>query len=353
MFKNFFRVCIYITVLVLFSACAPKNQEKIKIVIPPPPSEPKVFYEVSYRGDISFAKRSALDAFIGEEISFTRKNLVKPYGVSAYGDSVYVSDTAVAVVFDINEKLKKVSLIGADSPGKLSLPVGIAIDDYANIYVCDSKQASIVVYDKNKKLVNAFGGRLELVKPAGISINNKDKILYVVDTKAHNIKAYSLDGELLFTFGKRGKAEGEFNFPTNIAVDRRNGNIVIVDTQNFRVQVFDKNGKFIRKFGKLGDKPGMFARPKGIGVDSDGNIYVADSAFNNIQVFNEKGELLIFFGSSGKFIGQFSLIAGVYIDKYDRIYIVDSFNRRVQIYQYMSEPWKRNNPEKYKELKEI
>lgn len=353
MFKNFLRVYMYIIVLILFSACASKGPEKAKIIIPPPPAEPKVFYEVSYRGDVSFAKRSALDAFIGEEVSFTRKNLVKPYGVSSYRDSVYVSDTAVAVVFDIDEKLKKVSIIGDTSPGKLSLPVGIAVDDNANVYVSDSKQASILVYDKNKKLVKAFGGRLELVKPAGISINNKDKILYVVDTKAHNIKAYSLDGDILFSFGKRGKAEGEFNFPTNIAVDRRNGNVVVVDTQNFRVQVFDKNGKFIRKFGKIGDKPGMFARPKGVGVDSDGNIYVADSAFNNIQVFNENGELLIFFGSSGKYIGQFSLIAGVYVDKYDRIYIVDGFNRRVQIYQYMSEPWKKKNPRKYKELKEI
>ena len=344
---------MYIIVLILFSACAPKSLEKVKIVIPPPPSEPKVFFEVSYRGDVSFSKRSALDAFIGEEVSFSRKNLVKPYGVSALGDSIFISDTAVAVVFDINERLREVSVIGDGSPGKLSLPVGIAIDNDANIYVSDSKQASIMVYDKNKNLINAFGGRLELVKPAGISINNKDKILYVVDTKAHNIKAYSLDGKMLFTFGKRGKAEGEFNFPTNIAIDRRNGNVVVVDTQNFRVQIFDKNGKFIRKFGKIGDKPGMFARPKGVGVDSDGNIYVADSAFNNIQVFNENGELLIFFGSSGKHIGQFSLIAGVYVDKYDRIYIVDGFNRRVQIYQYMSEPWKKQNPKKYKELKEI
>ncbi|MCF6331199.1 MAG: 6-bladed beta-propeller [Sulfurimonas sp.] len=353
MSKNFLKVYMCIVVLILFSACAPKNIEKVKIVIPPPPNEPKVFYETSYRGDSSFATRSALDAFIGEEISFTNINLVKPYGVAAFGDSIYVSDTARAAVFDIDEKLKKVSLIGAGSPGKLSLPVGIAVGDEGNIYVADSKSSSILVYDKNKNFLNAFGGRLELARPTGISINNKDKILYVVDTKAHNIKAYSLAGKLLFTFGKRGVEESEFNFPTNIAVDRRNGNLAVVDTQNFRVQVFDKDGNFIRKFGKLGDRQGMFARPKGIGIDSDGNIYVSDSAFNNVQVFNDEGELLIFFGSSGNQIGQFSLIAGLHVDKYDRIYVVDSFNRRVAVYQYISEPWKKHNPIKYKELKEI
>ncbi len=351
MFKNFLRVYLYVIVLIFFSACGSKNIQEIKIVIPSPPNEPKVFFDISYSGDISFTKVSVLDAFIGERIAFTTKNLVKPYGVAAFGDSVYVTDTAVGAVFDIDEKLKKVSFIGDSSPGKLALPVGIAVDDNGSIYVSDSKNASILVYGKDKKLLRAFGGRLELNKPTGISINNKLKVLYAVDTKAHNIKAYSLDGKMLFTFGKRGKGAGEFNFPTNIAIDRRNDNIAVVDTQNFRVQVFDKNGKFIRKFGKIGDRPGMFARPKGIGVDSDGNIYVADSAFNNVQVFNEKGELLIFFGSAGKFIGQFSLIAGVYIDRYDRIYVVDGFNRRVQIYQYMSERWKNDNPEKYKEIK--
>jgi len=351
--KNFLKVYISIIVTVLLSGCVQKEVEVVKLVIPAPPSEPKIFFDVSYKGDISFVERNSFDAFIGEVVSVGKVNLAKPYGVAANGDSVYVSDTAMGAVLDIDEKLKKVSTIGTSSPGKLAVPIGIAIDDNDNIYVADSKAASILVYDKNRNLIRAFGGRLDFVRPTGIAINNKEKQIYIVDTKAHNIKIYSLEGKFKSIFGKRGKLEGEFNFPTNIAVDRRNGNLAVVDTQNFRVQIFDKDGNFIRKFGKIGDRAGMFARPKGVAIDSDGNIYVADSAFNNIQVFNDKGELLIFFGGTGVNIGQFTLIAGMYIDENDRIYIVDSFNRRVQIFQYISEKWKKKNPRKYLELKKI
>jgi DNA-binding beta-propeller fold protein YncE len=344
---------MYIVIALIFTACGSK-EEAIKIVIPGPPEEPKIFFDVSYRGDISFAKQNSLDTLLGEAISTENKNLAKPYGVAASGNTVYVSDTAIGAVLAIDEVQGKVSYIGGYSPGKLALPVGVATSRNGNIYVADAKAAKVLVYDKlDTHFVLAIGKDGEFNRPAGIAVNDKQKRLYVVDTKDHNIKVYSLEGEKLFSFGKRGKGDGEFNFPTNIAVDKRNENIIIVDTQNFRVQVFDKDGNFIRKFGKIGDRAGMFARPKGVGIDSDGNIYVADSVFNNIQVFNESGELLIYFGGTGRNIGRFSLITGMYIDENDRIYIVDGFNARVQIYQYVSEAWKNNNPKKYLELKKI
>lgn len=353
MSKSFFKVYMYIAIVLLITACSSK-EETVKIIIPGPPEEPRIFFDVVYRGDISFVEKYSFDSFLGEVISGTNKNLAKPYGVAASENIVYVSDTAMGAVFAIDEIQRKVSLIGAGSPGKLAVPVGIAISGEGKIYVADAKTAKILVYDKkNGHLISAFGKKEEFNRPTGIAISDKEKRLYVVDTKDHNIKVYSLEGEKLFSFGKRGKGDGEFNFPTNIAVDKRNGNIVIVDTQNFRIQIFDKDGNFIRKFGKVGDRAGMFARPKGVGIDSDGNIYVADSAFNNIQVFNDSGQLLIYFGGTGIDIGRFSLITGVYIDKNDRIYIVDGFNARVQIYQYVSEIWKKNNPKKYLELKKI
>ena len=334
----------------LFSACSSKY-DAVKIIIPSPPEEPKIFFDVLYYGDISFTERNLVDNFIGEDISIGTKNLAKPYGVAALGNKIYVSDTAYGAVFSIDEIKRKVSLLGAGSSGKLALPVGIAIDYYGKIYVADAKAAKILVYSKNEKLISVFGNNKEFNRPTGIAINNKESKLYIVDTKDHNVKIYSLDGKKLSSFGKRGKGEGEFNFPTNIAIDKRNGNIVVVDTQNFRVQIFDKDGNFIRKFGKIGDRAGMFARPKGVGIDSEGNIYVADAAFNNVQVFSETGELLIFFGGTGTNIGRFSLIAGMYIDENDRIFIVDGFNARVQVYQYVSELWKKNNPQRYLELK--
>ena len=74
-----------------------------------------------------------------------------------------------------------------------------------------------------------------LLRQAGVALDEKRRKLYVADAKKHNITAYSLDGKFLHTIGKRGNNAGEFNFPTSIALDS-SGNLYVVDTGNFRVQ---------------------------------------------------------------------------------------------------------------------
>ncbi|WP_200762550.1 6-bladed beta-propeller [Nitrosophilus alvini] len=341
-----------ILLLSMFTGCAPQKQQEVRIIMPPPPEEPRLFYVGSYRGEADFTNNKALDIFIGEETKGSGKNLFKPYGVAAKGDVLYVTDTALGIVFVIDIKNKKVTFLGDRPAGKLALPVGIAFGPDGIVYVSDSKLRKVFGYAKNGNLVFAIGEKGEFRRPSGIAINQKLNRLYVVDTKSHNVKVYDLkSGKLLFEFGKRGIKEGEFNFPTNIAIDPRNGNVAVVDTQNFRVQIFDQEGEFLTKFGRLGDAPGMFARPKGIGIDTEGHIYVADAAFNNVQIFDDKGTVLLYFGGAGFAPGKFYLPAGIYADENDRIYIVDSFNARVQVYQYVSEAWKKKHPEEYRKLK--
>ena len=304
-------------------------------------------YLGSYRGESDFKKKGFLDSILGEEQ--LGAELRKPYGVAAYGDKIYVSDTESAVVFVFDLKERKVTFRGYEGMGKLVLPTGVAVTSDGMVFVSDAKQKRVFGYDANGSLQIALGKKDEFKNPGGLAVNNELGRLYIVDSYGHAVHVYSTKGEPLFTFGARGDKDGEFNFPSNAAVDRRTGNVSVVDTQNFRVQVFDKDGKFIRSFGQIGDAPGTFSRPKGIGTDSEGDIYVADAAFNNLQIFDDKGQLLLFLGGGGRGPGYFLLPAGVYADEKDKVYIVDSLNRRVQVFQYLSEKWKKENPEKYKE----
>lgn len=352
MIKNAIYILGLLILPIVWSGCAapgPKKEERF--VAPSLPDLPKIFHIASYRGEMDFTDRSALDSFIGEESAFT-KNMVKPYSVSAYKEKIYATDTAQGVVFVFDPLLKKVSFIGDQSTGRLALPVSVAFDGKGLVYVSDAKLKRVYVYDLNGTFQKAFGEKDEFYRPTGIAINRELGILYVVDTLEHNIKVYSLDGRKMYTIGKRGEEDGEFNFPTNINIDRRNGNLVVGDTQNFRIQIFDKNGKFISKFGKLGDRPGMFARPKGVAVDTEGHIYAADGAFNNIQIFNDKGELLLYFGSTGTTPGTFQLPTGLYCDEEDRLYTTEGFAARVQVFQYISDRWKNAHPNEYQELLE-
>jgi DNA-binding beta-propeller fold protein YncE len=350
----------FILFTVLFQGCATKvvEVEQGVVVFPPPPSEPKIAYIDTYRGEKDSApKLSALDVFLGDTIEKKASNpmIIKPYGVSSYGGKVVVVDTAANFVYSIDEKTKDVSYVGRSGAGALASPIDVAFDSDGTMYVSDSRLKTILAFSQAGKFLFAVGGKEDFERPTGIAIDKKLNRLIVADTKRHNFKVFDLKTKkLLFSIGKRGIEDGEFNFLTNIAIDKRNSNIVVADTQNFRVQVFDKDGKFIRKFGKVGDRPGNFARPKGVGVDSEGHIYVTDSAFNNVQIFSETGELLLFFGNAGYVQpGTFRLIAGIDIDENDKITIADGFTGRVQTFQYLSDKWKLEHPQEYKILTEI
>ena len=344
--KPFSRITLAVAGALLF-ACAPAAvRQETTILYPELPAEPRIAYLRSYYGEADFRELSFFDKLFGAP---RVRPLIKPYGAVPYGDGIFITLTAnppdVAL---INPKERKVTSLSAMNNVKFGIPTGIVPAKNGLIYVADSDQKKIHVFDGKGTYRTAFGSSEDFQRPAGLAINESLSRLYVADSFGHGVTVFSLSGQKLFRFGTPGTKEGELHFPTNIAVDRRNGNIAIADTQNFRVQVFDKDGKYLRKFGEVGDAPGNFSRPKGIGVDSDGNIYVADAGFSNFQVFDENGQLLIFIGGVGTAGGYFQSPAGIYIDENDRIYVVDALNNRVCVYQYLSTKWIKANPEEYK-----
>jgi len=342
------RGILIVLMLMFLFGCAAKAPKKELLAWPSLPTLPRIAYVASYRGTIDFFEPSFLDTLLGA--SQTVKNDInKPFAVSAYGDRIYVSDTGFSYVVVIDTKERKVSFLGTSGRAILRKPFGVAAAADGTIYVADGELKSIYAFDQNGELLSAFGNAGEFARPTGLAVNGGLGRLYVCDTGANAVFAYSLKGERLFEFKKGSEpGDGYFNSPTHIAVDRRNGNIFVADMNNFRVQVFDKDGVYLRKFGQLGDNPGDFSRPKGIAVDSEGHVYVADAAFNNFQIFDDMGKLLLSIGSMGQGPGQFVLPGGMYADDKDRIYVADTINRRIEVFQYMSEAWKQAHPDEFK-----
>lgn len=344
--KRSLTLCI---ILLIFAGCATSDlvytdmhtQSHANPAVlswPPPPQKERIRFVRSIYGtpDLGIKKswlNRAFDSLFGE--SEAEEFMLRPYGVCADSDKIYVTDPGLMLLHIFNLREKKYLQIRTVQKIDLVSPIGIAVDREGKIFISDAMLRRVFVLDSSGRYIKEIGTSDLFQRPAGIAVD--EERIYIVDTHNHKIFVFSKhDGKLLFSFGKNGAQKGEFNYPTNIFMGR-DKLLYITDSLNFRIQIFDRDGNFISTFGKLGDGSGNFSKPKGIAVDSEGHIYVSDAHFDTVQIFDRSGHLLLDFGKSGSGQGEMVLPAGVYIDQQDKIYVADSYNKRIEIFQYLKE----------------
>ena len=131
-------------------------------------------------------------------------------------------------------------------------------------------------------------------KPEDVAIDGSGNI-YVADTDNHRIEIFNPNGNFLSARGSKGSDNGQFMRPSAIAINDI-GNIYVADSGNHRIQKFSSEGPFLMKWGSLGSDNGQFMWLKDITVDGSGNIYVADSGNDRIQKFDPNGTFLLQYG---------------------------------------------------------
>jgi phage tail-like protein len=184
--------------------------------------------------------------------------------------------------------------------GGLSLPTGITVDDYGNIYIVDKENSLILKYDGCTELpivIKCVGGKgitlKEFDSPTGIAISSVGNV-YISDSNNHRMQVFTLKGFVLKdVWGKidsdgksiSGTEKGEFKNPWDLAIDSEKY-IYIVDRGNNRIQKFAPNGECITAFGEaeLND-------PLHIAIDKNDFVYVIDS-LPKIKKFNPDGNFL-------------------------------------------------------------
>jgi DNA-binding beta-propeller fold protein YncE len=225
--------------------------------------------------------------------------------------------------------------IGDQKKEILRTPIAVTEDDKENLYLTDAGAGIIYRYDLVKRELRPFV-TFKFGRPTGIAYNRINQLLYVSDTAAHQVVAFSLDGMERMRIGTRGEEPGQFNYPTDLFVDAR-GELLVTDALNARIQVFSAAGALLRTVGTVGDSPGFFDKPKGVASDSEGHIYVCESLFDTVQIFDQKGRFLLNFGNTGSEAGELRMPSGIFIDRNDYIYVADTFNKRVQVFKYLKQ----------------
>ncbi|KAH9524915.1 hypothetical protein Btru_028247 [Bulinus truncatus] len=215
-------------------------------------------------------------------------------------------------------------------------PRGVAVsplDD--NIYVSDSSNHRVQVFDSTGKFLKSFGqygqGEGQFDCLAGVAINGLGQVI-IADRYNHRIQIFDRCGRFQIAFGSEGSGEGQLNYPWGVACDNM-GFIYVCDKENHRVQVFQSNGTFVRMFGRFGNRPGEFENPHYIAVSPDNKVYVSDSSNHRIQVFSMYGDFLFTFGTCGVLRGQMKFPRGIAVDNQGFVVVADSGNNRIQIFR--------------------
>jgi DNA-binding beta-propeller fold protein YncE len=177
----------------------------------------------------------------------------------------------------------------------LTDPVGLAIDTTNRfLYVVDTQQDQLIVYDADTyKLLRRIGtggknhtltSQGDFGAPQGVAVD-ADGNVYVTDTLNDRVEIFDADGNFISTFGKNGDGPGFFERPKGIAIDG-DGHIWVADEVQDRLQVFNKEGQLLTYVGyKHGDLPGQFQALIGVAIDKNNRVFTTEQYPGRLQEF--------------------------------------------------------------------
>ncbi|XP_078588432.1 uncharacterized protein LOC144869219 [Branchiostoma floridae x Branchiostoma japonicum] len=217
--------------------------------------------------------------------------------------------------------------------GEFSFPIGVAVDSYWGIFVTDTGNNRVQVFDGEghfKFKFGTIGGRdgeflrpsAIVVTPAGDIVVKDDKKIQVFDSEGRFVRRFG-DNVLRAPFGLALTSQGHLvtvNAPRQdpaavltftltgdlvqrslfepvqgrpnklrfLAVSQQN--LIVSDLGNNTVYVTTLDGKSVLQFGSHGIGDGLLSEPAGVAVDWSGNIIVADSRNCRVQVFKPNGD---------------------------------------------------------------
>ena len=223
--------------------------------------------------------------FVGESGA---GKLSKPVGVAVDDDgTVFVADATLKRVFGYARDGRMTIAIGHD--GELQNPSGLTIDrQHRQLYVADAKKHQVLCYSSaDGNFIRAIGKRGtdqgEFNFPTNLSVDRQGR-LYVADTLNFRIQVFDSSGEVVKSIGTQGDGPGHFNRAKGVGVDSE-GHIYVADTSFNNFQIFDADGSLLLFVGGTGTGPGEFLLPAGLFVDDEDRLYVADQGNARVQVF--------------------------------------------------------------------
>ena len=200
----------------------------------------------------------------------------------------------------------------------------ITHDAVFNIFFVTTQEHQLHKLSSDGRIIKTMGQmgkqNAEFKFPNGLRVS-KNNELYVCDSNNNRVQVFDLDLNFKRSFGKKGTGRGQFNFPADVDFDSC-GNIYITDMENHRIQVFTCTECHIRNIiinSQLGSV-GAF-RPVSLLVH-DEKVYVTDAGNHKVWVMTTTGETIATFGD-----GILRRPEGITMDKDGFVYVTSHHSK--------------------------
>ena len=263
--------------------------------------------------------------------------------LSPGSQTAVVSNQQVTQLTGIYLKADVFGGTGSTNVGDFWLPQGLDSDEQHRLFVADTDNNRIQMYDALSQQWTVWGGRGtnfgQFNMPSGLAVDKRGN-LFVADQNNHRIQKriatngqWTVVGSNTFISGVAvfGSALGQFHSPADVAVDS-SLNLYVADTWNHRVQKFSTSGVW-SVFVTNGTTAGCVQYPQGLLIDSSDNLYVSDdgvqtNGLNRVQKFSKTGQYLALLGGRDPSQGSLQYPSGMTIGS-GNLYVADIYDSRV------------------------
>jgi sugar lactone lactonase YvrE len=166
--------------------------------------------------------------------------------------------------------------------------------------------------------------------PRGIAVDNQGYV-YVTDTGNKRVIVFDPDGQVMTQFGSEGFEPGQFNEPVGIDVDA-DGNVYVADVWNQRIQVFTSGSDWLFNPEISWDIVGWYGQGLNnypyLEVDERGHVFATDPEGYRVLEFTSTGEFVQYWGDFGVSSDRFSLPNGIAVDPTGGVWVLDAESAR-------------------------
>ena len=215
-------------------------------------------------------------------------------------------------------------------------PSDVAVGKDHSIYVLDGVNSQVKVFNERGAFSFSFGskGRAQgqFASPLGLTIDSQGRV-FVADTGNHRVQVFSPDGKFQSLFSIESRDAKYPCDPVDLALDEKRNRIYIVDNDNHQVLLYSLDKfLFLERWGKEGEGSQEFRYPFFIAVGKDTAVFVVDVLNTRVQVWTPAGKAVSTIGDWGVDLGQLYRPKGVCVDKDNRVFVSDSYLGAIQVF---------------------